>query len=48
MAAVSGLAMFAAGANLDTLPPSGARVVLGSPRNVRGSGAPGTVVGFVP
>ena len=34
--------------NLDALPPSGAWVVLGSPRNVRGSGAPGTVFGLIP
>lgn len=34
--------------NLDALPPSGAWVVLGSPRNVNGSGAPGTVFGLVP
>jgi kynurenine formamidase len=34
--------------NLDALPPTGAWVVLGSPRNVNGSGAPGTVFGLVP
>ena len=34
--------------NLDALPPTGAWVVLGSPRNVNGSGAPGTVFGFIP
>ena len=34
--------------NLDALPPVGAWVVLGSPRNANGSGAPGTVFGFVP
>jgi len=34
--------------NLDALPALGAWVVLGSPRNVNGSGAPGTVFGFVP
>ena len=34
--------------NLDALPPTGAWIVLGSPRNVNGSGAPGTVFGFVP
>jgi len=34
--------------NLDALPPLGAWVVLGSPRNVDGSGAPGTVFGLVP
>ncbi len=34
--------------NLDALPPVGAWVVLGSPRNVHGSGAQGTVFGFVP
>ena len=34
--------------NLDALPPTGAWVVLGSPRNANGSGAPGTVFGFVP
>ena len=34
--------------NLDALPPVGAWVVLGSPRNVNGSGAPGTVFGLVP
>jgi len=34
--------------NLDALPPTGAWIVLGSPRNVSGSGAPGTVFGFVP
>ncbi len=34
--------------NLDALPATGAYVVLGSPRNVHGSGAPGTVFGFLP
>lgn len=34
--------------NLDALPPAGAWVVLGSPRNVHGSGSPGTVFGLVP
>lgn len=34
--------------NLDALPATGAWIVLGSPRNVDGSGAPGTVVGLVP
>src|SRR5262245_21230965 len=34
--------------NLDALPPAGAWIVLGSPRNVYGSGAPGTVFGLVP
>jgi kynurenine formamidase len=34
--------------NLDALPALGAWVVLGSPRNVNGSGAPGTVFGFMP
>jgi kynurenine formamidase len=34
--------------NLEALPPVGAWVVLGSPRNVHGSGAPGTVFGLVP
>lgn len=34
--------------NLDALPPTGAWVVLGSPRNANGSGAPGTVFGLVP
>jgi kynurenine formamidase len=34
--------------NLDDLPPAGAWIVLGSPRNADGSGAPGTVFGFVP
>lgn len=34
--------------NLDALPPSGAWVVLGSPRNRNGSGAPGTVFGLIP
>jgi kynurenine formamidase len=34
--------------NLEALPPVGAWVVLGSPRNVDGSGAPGTVFGLVP
>lgn len=34
--------------NLDRLPPTGAWIVLGSPRNVNGSGAPGTVFGLVP
>jgi kynurenine formamidase len=34
--------------NLDALPTTGAWVVLGSPRNVHGSGAPGTVFGFIP
>jgi kynurenine formamidase len=34
--------------NLDKLPPTGSWVVLGSPRNLNGSGAPGTVFGLVP
>jgi len=34
--------------NLDALPPTGAYVVLGSPRNANGSGAPGTVFGLIP
>jgi kynurenine formamidase len=34
--------------NLDRLPATGAWIVLGSPRNVHGSGAPGTVFAFVP
>jgi kynurenine formamidase len=33
---------------LDALPPTGAWIVLGSPRNVNGSGAPGTVFALVP
>jgi kynurenine formamidase len=33
---------------LDALPPTGAWIVLGSPRNVDGSGAPGTVLALVP
>ncbi len=35
-------------AHLGTLPPSGAWIALGSPRNANGSGAPGTVFGFIP
>ena len=34
--------------NLDALPPIGAWIALGSPVNVDGSGAPGTVFAFVP
>jgi kynurenine formamidase len=34
--------------NLDALPPTGARDVLGSPRNANGSRAPGTMFGLVP
>ena len=34
--------------NLDALPPTGGWIALGSPRNVNGSGSPGTVFGFVP
>lgn len=34
--------------NLDALPSTGAWVVLGSPRNANGSGAPGTVFAFIP
>lgn len=34
--------------SLDRLPATGAWIVLGSPRNPNGSGAPGTVFGFVP
>jgi len=34
--------------NLDALPPAGAWVVLGSPINVDGSGAPGAVFGLIP
>jgi kynurenine formamidase len=34
--------------NLDAMPPLGAYVVMGSPRNVNGSGAPGSIFGFIP
>lgn len=34
--------------NLEKLPSTGAWIVLGSPRNIRGSGAPGTVFGLIP
>jgi kynurenine formamidase len=34
--------------HLGALPPTGAWIVLGSPRNRHGSGAPGTVFGLVP
>jgi len=34
--------------NLDALPTIGAWIVLGSPRNAHGSGAPGTVFAFLP
>ncbi|MGZ8593900.1 MAG: cyclase family protein [Actinomycetota bacterium] len=34
--------------NLGALPPLGAWIALGSPQNANGSGAPGTVFGFVP
>ncbi len=34
--------------NLAALPPTGAWIALGSPRNVHGSGAPGNVLAFVP
>ncbi len=34
--------------HLAALPPLGAWIVLGSPRNVHGSGAPGTVFAFLP
>lgn len=34
--------------NLGALPPVGAWIALGSPQNANGSGAPGTVFGFVP
>jgi kynurenine formamidase len=34
--------------NLGALPPTGAWIALGSPRNVHGSGAPGNVLAFVP
>lgn len=34
--------------NLGSLPTTGAWIVLGSPRNVDGSGAPGTVFGLIP
>ena len=34
--------------NLDELPATGAWVALGSPQNRNGSGAPGTVFGFIP
>jgi kynurenine formamidase len=34
--------------HLGSLPPTGAWIALGSPRNVSGSGAPGTVFGFIP
>jgi kynurenine formamidase len=34
--------------HLAALPPTGAWIALGSPRNVNGSGAPGTVFGFIP
>ncbi|MGH2590346.1 MAG: hypothetical protein ACRDGW_06065 [Actinomycetota bacterium] len=42
LAAVSGLDLFGA------LPPTGAWIALGNPRNTDGSGAPGTVFGFIP
>ena len=35
-------------AHLGSLPPTGAWIALGSPRNVNGSGASGTVFGFIP
>jgi kynurenine formamidase len=35
-------------AHLGALPPTGAWIALGSPRNANGSGAPGTVFGFIP
>jgi kynurenine formamidase len=35
-------------AHLGSLPATGAWIALGSPRNVNGSGAPGTVFGFIP
>lgn len=34
--------------NLEKLPSTGAWIVLGSPRNIHGSGAPGTVFGLIP
>jgi len=34
--------------NLDAMPPTGGWIVLGSPRNPYGSGAPGTVFGLIP
>lgn len=34
--------------HLGSLPTTGAWIALGSPRNVNGSGAPGTVFGFIP
>ncbi|MGH2671696.1 MAG: cyclase family protein [Actinomycetota bacterium] len=34
--------------HLGSLPPTGAWIALGSPRNANGSGAPGTVFGFIP
>jgi kynurenine formamidase len=35
-------------ANLDRMPPAGGWIVIGGPRNARGSGAPSTVFGLVP
>jgi kynurenine formamidase len=34
--------------HLGAIPPVGAWVVLGSPRNVHGSGAPGTILALIP
>jgi len=34
--------------NLDAMPATGGWIVVGGPRNLEGSGAPGTVFGFVP
>lgn len=34
--------------SLGSPPPTGAWIALGSPRNVDGSRAPGTVFGFIP
>ena len=35
-------------AHLGSMPPTGGWIALGSPRNANGSGAPGTVFGFIP
>jgi kynurenine formamidase len=34
--------------NLGALPPKGAWIVVGGPRNLHGSGSPATIFGFVP
>ena len=34
--------------NLGSLPPSGAWILVGGPRNLRGSGSPATIFGLVP